>query len=112
MKACGIMRKIFCAVTADTGAGKEKGAVEYRSFFGCISYIKFPVSGQTAFEVKQMDTNDLPLGFAFVLAQRPEAMQVFSGLSEERKAELLQRAHGVSSKAEMQALVEGLSAQG
>lgn len=59
-----------------------------------------------------MDKNDLPLGFAFALAQRPEAMQTFSNLPESQRSEILQAAHSVSSKAEMQALVDSMSAQG
>lgn len=59
-----------------------------------------------------MDQNDLPLGFSFSLAQHPDAMQAFSNLSDVKKAEILQKAHSVSSKAEMQALVNSLSAQG
>ena len=55
-----------------------------------------------------MDRNDLPLGFAFALAQRPEAMQTFSNLPQAKKAEILQKAHHVSSKAEMQSLVNSL----
>ena len=59
-----------------------------------------------------MDQNDLPLGFSFALAQHPDAMQAFSNLSDVKKAEILQKAHSVSSKAEMQSLVNSLSAQG
>jgi len=55
-----------------------------------------------------MDQHELPLGFAFALAQRPEAMQMFSNLSPSRKSEILQKAHNVSSKAEMQSLVNSL----
>lgn len=55
-----------------------------------------------------MDQNDLPLGFAFALAQRPEAMQTFSNLPPTEKSEILQKAHNVSSKAEMQSLVNSL----
>lgn len=56
-----------------------------------------------------MDRNDLPLGFAFALAQRPEAMQAFSNLPATEQSEILQKAHNVSSKAEMQSLVNSLS---
>lgn len=56
-----------------------------------------------------MDRNDLPLGFAFALAQRPEAMQAFSALPPAKQSEILQKAHNVSSKAEMQSLVNSLS---
>ena len=59
-----------------------------------------------------MDRNDLPLGFGFALAQNPDAMQAFSSLSEGKQAEILQKAHAVSSKREMQALVRGLAGQG
>ena len=56
-----------------------------------------------------MDQHGLPLGFGFALAQNPEAMKKFSALPEAQRSELLQRAHTVSSKEEMQALVDGLS---
>lgn len=56
-----------------------------------------------------VNRNDLPLGFSFALAQNPEAMKVFSNLPENRQAEILQQAHTVSSKGEMQALVNGLA---
>lgn len=59
-----------------------------------------------------MNRNDLPLGFGFALAQNPDAMKTFSNLSEEKQSEILRRAHGVASKAEMQSLVSELSAQG
>jgi len=56
-----------------------------------------------------MTRNDLPLGFSFALAQNPEAMKKFSNLPEPRQYEVLQRASRVSSKDEMQALVNSLS---
>lgn len=59
-----------------------------------------------------MNANKLPLGFGFALAQNPEAMKAFSGLTEAQQAEILQKAHAVSSKDEMQTLVNRLSAQG
>lgn len=59
-----------------------------------------------------MDHNDLPLGFGFALAQNPEAMKTFSGLPESKRSEILQKARNVSSKGEMQSLVNTLSAQG
>ena len=58
-----------------------------------------------------MNRNDLPLGFAFALAQDPDAMEKFSRLSASQQSEILQKAHAVSSKEEMQALVDSLSAQ-
>ena len=52
---------------------------------------------------------ELPIGFGFALAQNPEAMQAFAALSEAGQNELVQRACAVSSKREMQALVDGLT---
>ncbi|MBE6933302.1 MAG: hypothetical protein E7464_07990 [Ruminococcaceae bacterium] len=58
-----------------------------------------------------MDRNDLPLGFGFALAQNPDAMQRFSNLPEQEQRALLQKAHTVSSKDEMQRLVNGIAAR-
>ncbi len=63
-------------------------------------------------EVCDMNHKDLPLGFAFALAQNPQAMQRFSLMSEAEQHRVLQKAHTVSSKGEMQSLVNHLSAQG
>ena len=52
---------------------------------------------------------ELPIGFGFALAQNPEAMRAFSLLPEEKRSQILQKAHSVSSKSEMQSLVNGLS---
>ncbi len=57
-----------------------------------------------------MDQNSLPLGFGFALAQHPDAMKYFSNLPGSKQAEILQKARSVSSKDEMRALVENLSA--
>lgn len=58
-----------------------------------------------------MDIHELPLGFGFALAQNPEAMANFSSLSPNQQSEILEKAHNVSSKREMQALVRDLSMQ-
>jgi len=58
-----------------------------------------------------MNRNDVPLGFGFALVQNPEAMKYFSALSEEKQSEILQQARSVSSRAEMQSLVDSLSAK-
>ena len=58
-----------------------------------------------------MERNELLLGFGFALVQNPEAMEKFSALPEETNAEILQKAHRASSKNEMKALVDSLSAQ-
>jgi hypothetical protein len=59
-----------------------------------------------------MDRNDLPVGFCFALMQNPDSMKKFSNLPEVKQTEILQRARSVSSKDEMQTLVEGISALG
>ena len=56
-----------------------------------------------------MDRNDLPLGFGFALAQNPNAMQRFSNLPDSEQTQILRKAHMVSSKDEMQRLVNSLS---
>ena len=58
-----------------------------------------------------MEQNKLPLGFSFALAQNPQAMQVFANLSETKRQEILQKTHTVSSKDEMQELVDRLTTQ-
>lgn len=58
-----------------------------------------------------MDQNSLPLGLRFALAQNPDALRIYANLPKERKTEILEKAHSVSSKDEMQSLVNGISAQ-
>lgn len=57
-----------------------------------------------------MEKKELPLGFGIALAQDTDAMKVFANISESGQAEILQRAHAVSSKNEMKALINELSA--
>ena len=56
-----------------------------------------------------MDRNELPLGFSFALALNPDAMRVFSNMPETKQADILNKAHNVSSKKEMQSLVNSLT---
>lgn len=56
-----------------------------------------------------MDKNELPLGFSFSLAQNQAAMKNFAELSDPARSEILQKARSVSSKSEMQALVNNLA---
>ena len=74
----------------------------------------FPPQIWKTFELAEvkMDKHDLPLGFSFALAQKPDAMTKFTNLPESKQSEILQRARAVSSKGEMQSLVNELSAQG
>ena len=59
-----------------------------------------------------MDRNMLPLGLGMALAQNEAAMKQFESMTEPEKQAVLQRAHGVRSKQEMQRLVSSLSAPG
>lgn len=54
---------------------------------------------------------ELPIGFGFALAQNPDAMQTFARLPKAGQNEIVQRARTVSSRDEMQALVNELSCQ-
>ena len=51
---------------------------------------------------------ELPLGLGMALAQHPAAMARFAGLSEEEQQAIIDGAHAVRSKQEMQAYVENL----
>lgn len=56
-----------------------------------------------------MERNELPLGLGFALAQNPDAMKNFADLPAGEQAKIIQRAHSVTSKPEMQSLVNELS---
>lgn len=55
-----------------------------------------------------MNKTELPLGFGMALAQNEEAMKHFENLTEEEKKNIIQKAHAVNSKQEMQSLVNML----
>ncbi len=55
-----------------------------------------------------MKRDEMPVGFSFVLAQNPEAMQKFAGLSEEKKKEIINGTHSVNSKQEMREYVNSI----
>lgn len=56
--------------------------------------------------MSQFDSmSQLPEGFAMALAQDLTAMNTFGRLSGQEKSHYVDRAHQVSSKAEMQALI-------
>ena len=50
----------------------------------------------------------VPLGFGMALAQNPDAMDVFSGLTDEQRQQVLQKSRRVRSKTEMRSLVDSL----
>ena len=51
---------------------------------------------------------ELPLGFGMALAQNEAAMKRFESLSEPEKHAVLARTHSVTSKRQMQQLVDSL----
>lgn len=53
--------------------------------------------------------NELPLGLGMAFAQHPDAMQNFSNMPEDEKQQIIQKAHMVKSKKEMNELVRNLS---
>ena len=55
-----------------------------------------------------MENYEMPIGFGMALAMNPEAMQKFSSLPENKKQEIINGTHSVSSKKEMQQYVENL----
>lgn len=55
-----------------------------------------------------MESNELPLGFGFALAQDPAAMERFAALNQCQQITILRQANSVSSKEEMQALIDRL----
>lgn len=55
-----------------------------------------------------MENNEMPLGLGMALAQNPEAMQKFSSLAENKKREIINGTHSVSSKEEMRQYVNNI----
>jgi hypothetical protein len=53
-----------------------------------------------------MEKYEMPVGFGIALAQRPEAMEKFTALSEAQKQEIINGTRLVSSKAEMRQYVD------
>ena len=56
-----------------------------------------------------MEKSALPLGFGMALAQDEPAMKRFETMTESQKESVLQQAHLVSSRREMQQLISRLA---
>lgn len=54
---------------------------------------------------------ELPLGFGMALVKNERALLRFGEMPETQKRQILDRAHGISSKTEMQALVDSITTQ-
>ncbi len=57
----------------------------------------------------QQIKDGIPLGLGMALAQNPEAMDSYTRLSEQEREALVTQAKAVTSKQEMQELVNGLT---
>ncbi len=53
-----------------------------------------------------MKNYKLPVGFGMALAQRPEAMEKFAAFSDEKKQQIIDGTHSISSKQEMRQYVD------
>ncbi len=53
-----------------------------------------------------MKNYNLPVGFGMALAQRPEAMEKFASFSDEKKQQIIDGTHSISSKQEMRQYVD------
>jgi hypothetical protein len=57
---------------------------------------------------RQSGEQPLPLGFMMALAQNMHAMETYAALSDIQRAQLIDRAAHVQSRAQMQALVRNI----
>ncbi len=59
-----------------------------------------------------LDNNDMPVGFGMALAQNMAAMERYSGLTEAKKEELLNRARDAKSKSDIDSIIAELNGFG
>ncbi|NLJ32111.1 MAG: hypothetical protein GX424_11010 [Clostridiales bacterium] len=53
--------------------------------------------------------DEYPIGFGLTLAMNAKAMEKFSAMPEEKQRKIIEQTHQVSSKGEMQALVQSIA---
>ncbi len=56
-----------------------------------------------------MDLYKVPLGFGMALSMDPNALNVYSAMTEEQKQAILDKAHNARSEAEMHQIVKDLT---
>lgn len=56
-----------------------------------------------------MENYEMPMGLGMALAQNPEAMKIFSNLSENQKHQIIEGTHSIASKSEMHQYVENIA---
>lgn len=59
-----------------------------------------------------INDRDMPMGFAFQMAMNEKALNNFAKMTEEEKRQVLEAARNVSSKQQMQSIVEDLGKLG
>ena len=59
-----------------------------------------------------MENYEMPIGLGMALAMNPEAMQKFASLPENKKQEIINGTHSVTSKEEMRQYVESIISSG
>ena len=55
-----------------------------------------------------MGNTNMPMGFTFSMSSNGKAMNNFARMSEEERAQVIQKARNVSSKREMEKLIQDL----
>lgn len=58
-----------------------------------------------------MENNELPLGFSLALAQNAEAMEKFASFPDDKKQEIINGTHAISSKSEMRRYVDRIASE-
>ncbi len=58
-----------------------------------------------------MNQYEIPIGLGMALAQRPEAMEKFAALRDEKKQEIINGTHFISSKEQMHQYVEKIMSE-
>ena len=66
------------------------------------------ISGDETMKNNFVDGPGVPLGFGMALAQNPDAMDVFSGLTEAQRQKVLDKSRRIRSRAEMRSYVDSL----
>lgn len=56
-----------------------------------------------------MEKYEMPVGFGMALAQKPEALQKFAMLSEDKKQQIIQGTHSINSREEMHRYVNSIA---
>ena len=89
-------------------ANKKQFAMDIYKKYLCIKTSSLHKITKNKQGDKLMDYREIPMGFSMALAQRPEAMQKFSMLSESKQNEIINGTHAIHSKKEMRKYVDDI----